>query len=128
MMLVRKTQRWSQSLDGQLRTHSVTKYLKKSPHTELSAQSSLSIFSQKYLLKCEDTYLILQNKYLHIYEDTFRTKILRDDCTQRIVLNMAEHQFIEFLKWFWSLPNILLNIKSMPIDNEYWPTMVWNRL
>ena len=29
-------------------------------------QSSLSIFAQKYLHKCEDTYLILPNKYLHI--------------------------------------------------------------
>ena len=32
----------------------------------LSAQSSLSIFAQKYLCKCEDTYFILQNKYLCI--------------------------------------------------------------
>ena len=53
---------------------------KRSPHTELSAQSSLSSFSQKYLLKCEDTYFILQNKYLHIYEDSFWAKILRGDC------------------------------------------------
>ena len=36
---------------------------------QLSAQSSLSIFAQKYFRKCEDTYFILQNKYL-------RTKIL----------------------------------------------------
>ena len=40
-------------------------------------QSSLSIFAQKYLHKCEDTYFILQNKYLGIYEDTFG-----DDCDQ----------------------------------------------
>ena len=41
---------------------------------------SLSIFAQKYLCKCEGTYFALQNKYLHIYEDGFGTKILRDDC------------------------------------------------
>ena len=45
-----------------------------------STQSSLSIFAQKYLPKCKDTYFILQNKYLHIYEDNFGSKILRDDC------------------------------------------------
>ena len=44
-------------------------------------QSSLSIFAQKYLRKCEDTYFILQNKYLCIYKDSFGSgsKILRDD-------------------------------------------------
>ena len=62
---------------------------KRSPHTELSAQSSLSIFSQKYLLKCEDTYLILQNKYLHIYEDSFGAKIPRDDYTQNLLKHFA---------------------------------------
>ena len=36
-----------------------------------STQSSLSIFTQKYLRKCEDTFFILQNKYLWIYEDSF---------------------------------------------------------
>ena len=46
----------------------------------LSAQSSLSIFAQKYLCKCEDTYFILQNKYLCIHKDNFGGKILRDDC------------------------------------------------
>ena len=40
---------------------------------------SLSIVAQKYLRKCEDTYFILQNKYLRIYELTFGTKILSDD-------------------------------------------------
>ena len=64
------------------------KILKKD-HTELSAQSSLSIFSQKYLLKCEDTYLILQNKYLHIYEDSFEAKIPRDDYTQNLLKHFA---------------------------------------
>ena len=49
-------------------------------------QSSLSIFAQKYLHKCEDTYFILQNKYIHIYEDSFRAKILRDDCTLYLTL------------------------------------------
>ena len=41
------------------------------------AQSSLSIFAQKYLHKCEDTYFILQNKYLCIYKDSFGAKILK---------------------------------------------------
>ena len=41
------------------------------------------IFAQKYLRKCKDTYFILQNKYIRIYEDSFGgfgAKILRDDC------------------------------------------------
>ena len=36
-----------------------------------------------YLHKCEDTYYILQNKPLRIYEDSFGAKILRDNCTHR---------------------------------------------
>ena len=44
----------------------------------LQSQSSLSIFAKNYLCKCEDTYFILQNKYLHIYEDSFGAKILRE--------------------------------------------------
>ena len=47
----------------------------------LSAQSSLTIFVQKYLRKCEDTYSISQKKYLRIYEDSFGAKMLRDDYT-----------------------------------------------
>ena len=42
-----------------------------------------SIFAQKYLHKCKDTYFILQNKYVRIYEDSFGgfgAKIPRDDC------------------------------------------------
>ena len=42
----------------------------------LSVQSYLNIFAQKYLHKCEDNYFILQNKYLRIYEKSFRAKIL----------------------------------------------------
>ena len=38
-----------------------------------------------YLRTCDDTYLILQNKYLHIYEDSVRAKILRDDCTPSMI-------------------------------------------
>ena len=38
----------------------------------LGAQSSQSIFAQKYLCNFKDTYSILQNKYLHIYEDFSR--------------------------------------------------------
>ena len=40
-------------------------------------QLSLSIFTQKYLRKCKDTYFILQNKFLRIYEDIFGAKIIR---------------------------------------------------
>ena len=36
----------------------------------ISAQTSLSSFTQEYLCKSEDTYFMLQNKYLYIYEDT----------------------------------------------------------
>ena len=50
-----------------------------------SAQSSPSIFTQKYLRKCKDTYFILQNKYLSIYEDSFGAKILRDECALRLI-------------------------------------------
>ena len=58
-----------------------------------------------YLLKCEDTYLILQNKYLHIYEDSFGAKILIDrwldpkpigmiiDFTKFIILKMSAYFF-----------------------------------
>ena len=48
----------------------------------ISTQASLSILTQRYLHKCEDTYSILQNKYNCNYEDSFGVKILRDDCTQ----------------------------------------------
>ena len=51
---------------------------------QLSAQSSLSIFAQKYFHKCKDNYFILQNKYFCIYEDSFGAKILRDDCALSI--------------------------------------------
>ena len=37
--------------------------------------------TQRYLRKCEDTYSILQNKYICNYEDSFGVKILRDDFT-----------------------------------------------
>ena len=45
-----------------------------------SAISSLSIFAQKYLPKCKDTYFILQNKCPRIYKDSLGSKILRNDC------------------------------------------------
>ena len=38
---------------------------------KFSSQSFLSIFVQNYLHKCEDTYFILQNKYLRIYKDSY---------------------------------------------------------
>ena len=43
---------------------------------DLIAQSSLIIFTQKYLHQCKDTYFILQNKYLGIYEDTLEQSFL----------------------------------------------------
>jgi hypothetical protein len=52
-------------------------------YNHLSTQSSLSIFAQKYLCKCENTYFILQNKYLCIYEDSFGAMIIKDDCALR---------------------------------------------
>ena len=56
----------------------------------VSVQSSLCIFAQKYRRKCKDTYFILQNKYLRIYEDSFGLMILRDDCASNLV-KMWEH-------------------------------------
>ena len=49
---------------------------KKRENNTLSVESSLSSFAQKYLHKCKDTYFILQNKYLCIYEFSFAAKIL----------------------------------------------------
>ena len=51
----------------------------------VSVLSSLGVFAPKHLHKCKDTYFILQNKYLRIYEDTFGTQILRDDCTLKVL-------------------------------------------
>ena len=39
----------------------------------------------KYLCKCEDTYFIVQNKYLCIYEDSFGAKILTNDCNVPLI-------------------------------------------
>ena len=50
----------------------------------------LCIFAQKYLHKFEDTYFILQNMYLHIYEDSFEAKILRDDCPLILLNHSSE--------------------------------------
>ena len=46
----------------------------------VSVLSSLGVFAPKHLHKCKNTYLILQNKYLCIYEDSLGAKILGDDC------------------------------------------------
>ena len=54
---------------------------------QFSGQSSLSIFAQKYFCKCEETYFILQNKYLCIYKDSLGAKILRDNCGLSITIN-----------------------------------------
>ena len=51
-------------------THTFERIAYASP----GVQSSLSIFTQKYLCKCERTYFILQNKHLCIYEDSFWSK------------------------------------------------------
>ena len=59
---------------------SVSKSFSMFSYQLLSVQSSLSIFTQKYPHICEDTYFILQNNYLCIYEDSVGVKILRDDC------------------------------------------------
>ena len=56
--------------------------------TSATAQSSLIIFAQKYIGKCEDTYFILQNKFLCIYKDSLGAKILRDDCTHSWIMNL----------------------------------------
>ena len=48
-------------------THTFERIAYASP----GVQSSLSIFAQKYLCKCERTYFILQNKHLCIYKDSF---------------------------------------------------------
>ena len=54
----------------------IFKSFEKFPSTYfLSAQSSLSIFAQKYLHKCKDTYFILQNNYLRIYEENCQIQI-----------------------------------------------------
>ena len=47
-------------------------------------QSSLSIFAQKYFRKCEDTYFVLQNKYICIYKDSLGA---RDNCGLSITIN-----------------------------------------
>ena len=45
------------------------------------------IFTQKYLRKCEDTYFILRNKYLHMYEDSFGVKMLLKNKIQKYYLS-----------------------------------------
>ena len=52
-----------------------------------------------YLCTCDDTYFILQNKYLHIYEDSVRAKILRDDCTP----SMIRFYFYDMYYTLWVL-------------------------
>ena len=49
---------------------------------------------QSLLGKFKDTYFILQNKYLCIYEDSFEVKILRND-------------------WALNKPKILFNLRVM---------------
>ena len=45
----------------------------------VSVLSSLGVFAPKHLHKCKNSYFILQNKYLCIYEDSFGAKLHRDD-------------------------------------------------
>ena len=59
----------------------------------LSVKSSLtlSIFAQKYLRIMQRylAYLILQNKYLCIYEDSFGAKIVREDCAPKSSISIG---------------------------------------
>ena len=75
---------------------------KKRENNTLSVQSSLSSFAQNYLHKCKDTYFILQKKYIHIYEDSFRAKMLRDDCT------LTARPLV--LASFMTLPDVLVEL------------------
>ena len=67
------------------------------------AQSSLSIFAQKYLHKCEDPYFFLQNKYICIDEDSFGAKILRDDCIQSTSSSTTILKYFQILEKFISM-------------------------
>ena len=47
-----------------------------------SAKSSLSVFAQSIFLNTKILILSYKiSKYIHIYEDSFVAKMLRDDCT-----------------------------------------------
>ena len=85
-------------------------------------QSSLSVFAQKYLHKCKDTYFILQNKNLCIYEDSFGAKILRDDCT--LCLDSSE-LFMSALLIFTCHQS---NLEKLQTCEKYCvsPKYVWN--
>ena len=85
-------------------------------YNHLSTQSSLSIFAQKYRCKCENTYFILQNKYLCIYEDSFGSMILRDDCALR---NMKMKKICFKRPWCHVCVIILSPIKIIfPLNRE----------
>ena len=66
-------------------------------YNHLSTQSSLSIFAQKYRCKCENTYSILQNENLCIYEASFGAKILRDDCTLKVQYRITHKILFAYL-------------------------------
>ena len=51
-----------------------------------------AIIFLKYLRKWEDTYFILQNKYLCIYNDSFGAKILRDECALHLIYQTKNNQ------------------------------------
>ena len=76
-----------------------------------SAQSSLSIFTQKYLYKCEDTYFILENKYLCIYVDSFGAKIFRE--VKKTFKLYAQAQISLFHS------EIMKTIRHIPISKSY---------
>ena len=57
----------------------------------------LSLFAQKYLRKCKDTFFISQKKYLHIYEDSFGAKILIDDCDHKVQIKNQKTEKLRFL-------------------------------
>ena len=71
-------------------------YISKWAKNSKKLQSSLIIFAQRYLYKCKNTYIILQNKYLCIYEDSFGAKILRDDCSHTTIAYAASTTYIFF--------------------------------
>ena len=115
---------------------------KKRENNTLSVQSSLSSFAQNYLHKCKDTYFILQNKYLCIYEFSFAAKIKNPE-------TIAINNYDDFLAFFrgkqvWKIVALLqkrelqvlivLEIKSwnekaeMKIMKIYWKNTMLMKL
>ena len=94
-------------------------------HSKCTAQSSLSNFTQKYLCKCKDTYFILQDKSICIYEDSFRAKILRDDCALKIPNNW---NWTNFLKRMSKSMMEMSNRMNMKRFNQHWKKLKRTRI